>query len=204
VHFLSPAFLLFAITTILPFCHSTGQRRLSIPLFSILHLPENLGCLSNSILIKMAFYNQFLFLLPPKPSFSYIHKPSIHKQKHIPSLQQLFILIYILSNISIVFAVQQNSMPMSALAVMPCMISLFAMTSIKSSYPSFTHTHPRPTFHDTSNLSTNAGKLAYLTAWQSLESSSSKYPIFLQALIRFASTPERRVVSVTPKVTSLT
>jgi len=150
------------------------------PLNWILCEAENFGYAPShhSILIKMAFYIQFFYLIPFKASSIPTQKSFPHRTKIILPLKQLFILIYILSNIYIIYTINHNCLPLLSTDVIPYALGIFAITILpQPSSP--IHLHHNIIFDDTSpSLHTNADKLAYLATWQSLESSSFKISNF--------------------------
>jgi hypothetical protein len=103
---------------------------------------------------------------------SYFRRSSSFKRHH------LFLLIYILINLSQTSAIHYNLLPISSLCGIPSLIILYQLyNTVNTSiyHPPFEiPSRISPSTNLSSfDLSTNSSKLAYLTAWQSVQNNNT-------------------------------
>jgi len=159
------------ITSILPH-HPKRVTTLSPNPTPLFVLPDSfIFIYTNYIYIYTWFYNQFILpLYHPWPRISRItprHKPS-RLRRYCSSYKSFILLLYLFFNVFITVAVHQDYLPVHVLLYLPTLLSAGLLTSFLP--------HPtRPSWNRPSSncltfdLSTNAGKLAYLSAWQSAD-----------------------------------
>jgi hypothetical protein len=154
---------------------TTYHRRYNNPYLSItlMHLPNSIHIpCYDCVLIYTWFYNQWIkpmihFGSTPQPIFKIKHH---HKHTKFYKFLLLF-MIYMVIQCGLVFAIHQNKLSISSLCITPTFIlcNIFRQSSaISNHYPLYSI----KTLPSTNDFSTNADKLSYLCAWNSIQHSS--------------------------------
>jgi hypothetical protein len=173
--------------SVITFFNYSSSTRPVYPTIPLHHLPEKiLPFTSNSIFIYMWFYSLLFHSTLYKNLHHFIKQQ--HQQKYFyhssknknTSLRHkyLYLLIYILFNLSLTSAVYYNYLPLHSLCGLPTILCISYChhtlnTKIKFNSPLFSN--PLSTFNKlpSLDLADNASKLAYLNAWQSIQKNST-------------------------------
>jgi len=159
------------ITSLLP-SQPSYRRPSTIPCVPLLFIPYATYIIHNNcILIHLWFYNQFLHPLKHFRFKSSVSRPQLRHRKHTKyHVLRLLLFINAISQFSLVAAVYQHILPISSLTVFPsaCII-YFSLTNIRSIQSNDKIEASSTTIK---NFSSNREKLAYLTAWHSIQQSN--------------------------------
>ena len=172
-----------------PSYHASYQR----PISNLHHLPEYLGiyCFP-AIYLYMWFYNQLDTYIYRSLCKFILHMTTFHQtpklrhRKHRSfNYLQFYLLLYISTNLALVTGCYYNMLPLSSLATLPSILCFSTLSSylrrpptisLDHFYNDITSNKHLFTFSDTQlDLAhTDVSSLAYLSAWQSTLSSSSR------------------------------
>jgi hypothetical protein len=170
-----------------PSYHASYQH----PISNLYHLPEYLGIYSfPAIYLYMWFYNQLdTYIYRSLRQFilhmtTFHQTPQLRHRKRRPfNYLQFYLLLYISTNLALVTGCYYKMLPLSSLATLPTILCFSTLSS---------HYHRPPTvsldhfYNDISSnkhlfgrtqldlAHTDISSLAYLSAWQSTLSSSSR------------------------------
>jgi hypothetical protein len=182
---------LFVITPTYLFTTTTTSNY-TPPKTILLHLPEKLQIYcTHCIFIYMWFYSLLhttiyttLYKFIQQQHRRYFYTVSSHRSSF--RQKYLFLLIYILFNLSLTTAIYHDTLPTTSLFSMPTIFSLYGLYYLHTTPKSFDHhsfIHSEPTlsstpssslYHSSHDLSTNSSKHAYLSAWQSTHNTTLK------------------------------